>query len=172
MGLFGKSQREQVVTLATILGNIYERTAGGSVDAPNVLRFRMPDSRYRYLVFCFATAHYACAARMKHPDAVLNETLGLVITSALADMDTFFGGRVNPQEAATQGAALLNDFLHRWSTYLEIAKGGNTSAATSLVAMMLLDTESLAPAEMDDGARLWPLASWIESKIPGIRSGF
>lgn len=71
-----------------------------------------------------------------------------------------------------EGMEYLGDFLHRWSAYIDIAKGGNAQAATGLVASMLRGIESDTPARADDGPRLWPLALWVEGRIDEIWKAF
>src|SRR5205814_4818184 len=68
------THEKQVAAVTRIVAKLFERTLYPvRGDAPQVLQFEVPDSRYRYLIFCFSTVHTVCARRMKNPDAVLNE---------------------------------------------------------------------------------------------------
>lgn len=175
MGWFGgKSNHEkQVAAVIRVVAKLYERLLLPHGDAPKVLQFELPDSRFRYLIFCLSTVHKVCARRMKNPDAVLNECAHNLVGVAVTDEGgTFFDGPVDPQQAVNDGSAYLDDFLHRWSAYVDISKGGNTQAATGLVCSMLRKTESLAPAAQGDGPRLWPLGRWIEDRFTEIDRAF
>lgn len=164
MGWFSRkaSHEQEVAAMMKIVANVFEKVVAPDRLAQSGLRFRLPDSRFRFLMFCVAAVHTVCAHRMKNPDAVLNECAPNLIRGALASNEAFFDGPVNAQEAATLGMNCVGDFLSRWSAYIDIAKGGNAQAATSLVVTMLLETETLAPPAEGDAARLSKLARWVE----------
>lgn len=173
MGWFGgkANHKKEVDAAFKVFGNLYERTTNGSASAlrglaaPQVLSFRLADSRFRYSMFCLSTVQAACARRMKNPDAVLNELLHTIVAGATNDaalQEQLFGGPVEPQHAANLAGSCVEDYLHRWSAYVDIVGGGNKAAATSIVCAMLQSTESTDPATAGDGRRLWPLATWIE----------
>ena len=175
MGWFsGKpTHRKEVDAAFKVLGNLFEKTTGGGSDAPLVLTFERRDSRFRYFVFCLSTVQMACARRMKNPDAVLNDLLHTVISGAVGvDPQLFFGGPVDPQQAATKGGECLQEYLHRWSAYVDIVGGGNAGAATGIVAGMLRDTESPNSPTQEDARRLWPLATWIEERLDAMEGAF
>lgn len=173
MGLFGKSKHEkQVEGLIRVMTNLYDRTTSNTGYAPAVLAFRRPDARYRYMLFCLSTAHAACARAMRNPDAVVNDVGHRVVAFALDDPSTYFGGPTQPQQAATEGGNLLQEYLSRWSSYIDIAGGGNPSAATGLIGGMLHDAESAGAPTDADVKRLWPLAIWIELNLENMRHGF
>lgn len=171
MGWFtGKAtHRRQVDSALTVVGNLFEKTTDGGADAPLVLSLGLPDSRYRYLMFCLSTMQTACAQRMKNPDAVLNECLQALVKFALSHPAKFIGASTGPQKAANDGAGLVQDYLHRWSSYVDVFHGGNTEAATMLVCSMLRSTEAAVPGREGDAQRLLPLACWIEARLPAMR---
>lgn len=169
MGLFGgKSRhRKEVDAACKVWGNLFEKTTEESgSDAPLVLKFQLGDSRLRYMVFCLSTVQLACARRMKNPDAVLNEVLHTMVNSPLT------GDSIDPQQTANDGSAYLGEYLHRWSSYLEIVEGGNANAATGIIAGMLRHTESEAPPTQEDSQRLWQLATWIETRLGAMEGAF
>ncbi len=175
MGWFGgkSTHKKEVDAALRVLSNLFEKTTGGGSDAPVVLRFELPDSRYRYFVFCLSAVQMACAHRMKNPDAVLNDLLHTVVTIAISiDPQQFFGGSIEPQRAANQAAEYLQDYLHRWSAYVDIAGGGNAAGATGIIAGMLRSTESPKPPSEADAHRLWPLATWIEQRLKVMADAF
>jgi len=167
------TQKKQVDAAFKVLGNLFEKTTEGGADAPLVLRFDLSDSRFRYFVFCLSTVQMACARKMTNPDSVLNELMHTVITGTVAtDSQYFFGGPVSPQSAANQGAAYLQEYLARWSAYVDIARGGNYDAANSLVCSMLRSTEFTQPLSDGDAQRLQPLASWIQKQLNAMGNAF
>jgi len=174
LGWFGKSNHEKDVDAAfRVLWNLYETTTAGKAGAPLVLSFELRDSRFRYLVFCLSTVQMACAQHMKNPDAVLNDLLHTVVTGAIgADPQQFFGGPLDPQQAANRAAQDLQDYLHRWSAYIDIAKGGNVTAATGVVAGMLRYSESEDPPTQEHTRQLWELAVWIEGSLGAMSAAF
>lgn len=179
MGWFSRkpSHEKQVAAVQRMTVNMFEKiVAPGRIEGSG-LQFRLPDSQFRFLMFCAASVHTVCAKRMSNPDAVLNEFVPNLIRGALSsdEQHTFFGDVVKPQAVATHGMNCLGDFLDRWSAYIDVARGGNSQAATSLVASMLFVTESLGDASEVDGPRLWQLARFVEILMePGgpIDKGF
>lgn len=179
MGWFSRkpSHEKQVAAVQRMTVNMFENIAApGRIEASG-LQFRLPDSQFRFLMFCAASVHTVCAKRMSNADAVLNEFVPNLIRGVLSSEEqrTFFGGVPKPQAAATLGMNCLGDFLDRWSAYIDIARGGNSQAATALVASMLLATETLGDADEVDGSRLSKLARFVEVLMePGgpIDKGF
>lgn len=157
MGWFGKSKHKKQVDAAfRVFMNLFEKTIDGSSDAPRVLSSQLRDSRYRYLLFCLSTVQVACARHMENPDAILNDLLHIAVSGAVGvDPQQFFGGPVDPQQAA-----------------VDITKGGNAAAATGIVAGMLRHTESDDPPTQQDADRLWPLAVWIEQSLAAMAGAF
>lgn len=176
MGWFGgkSTHKKEVEAALTVLCNLFEKTTRGGLDAPLVLKFDLPDSRLRYFVFCLSAIQMACARQMKNPDAVLNDLAHRVVALAIdAEPQQYLGGSPDdPQQVATKAGALLQEYLHRWSAYVDIIDGGNAAAATGIVAGMLRHTESDNPPTQEDVGRIWPLASWIEARLQPMAGAF
>ena len=175
LGLFGgkSTHKKQVDAAVRVLDNLFEKTTGGGSDAPLVLKFEVPDSRFRYIVFCLSAVQMACARRMKNPDAVLNDLLHRVVAVAIKlDPQQFFGGPVDPQQAANRAGEYIQDYLDRWSAYVDIVSGGNVAASTGIVTGMLRHTESASPPTQEDVRRLLPLARWIEERLEVMADDF
>ena len=176
MGWFGgkSTHKKEADAALTVLCNLFEKTTVGGLDAPLVLKFELRDSRLRYFVFCLSAIQMACARRMKNPDAVLNDLAHRVVALAIdAEPQQFLGGPPDdPQHVATKAAECLQDYLHRWSAYVDIVDGGNAAAATGIVAGMLRHTESQNPPTQEDVRRLWPLATWIEQRLEAMAGAF
>lgn len=175
MGLFGRkpSHAKQVEATWTVFGNLMAVTVEERAGAPEGLDFKRPDSVFRYAVFCLSATHAACEYKMSNPDAVLNESLSLLVQAVVGSPDDFLSGQMtSSQEIANRAAALLQDFLQRWSAWMEIAKGKNSPADHSLVIAMIYETESPDPISDGDGERLCPLAIWIESRLGAMSGAF
>ena len=113
------------------------------------------------------------ARKMSNPDAVLNELLQVFVCSAAeSEAEMFSGESRQPQQIANDAGELLQDFLNRWSAWMDIEQGGNSQAATALVIDMIHDTETEESAQEGDAERLWPLATWIESRLSVMGSAF
>jgi hypothetical protein len=118
-------RQKQVEAAIKVTTNLYLHTIPGAHDAPAPLEFGLPDSRYRYLIFCLSAVATACATEMKYPDAVVDDCLRFFVTLAATErVQDFFDSPVNPQDAATNGAAYLQEFLNNWSRYVELEKKG------------------------------------------------
>lgn len=74
------TQQNQVEAAIRVASNLYLHTIPGAEDAPVPLQFSLPDSRYRYLIFCLSAMATACAGVMTNPDAVVNECLRFLVT--------------------------------------------------------------------------------------------
>lgn len=94
-------------------------------------------------MFCLCTAYVACARVMGNADAVLNDVFERAALFAMTEQQTFFCGAVRAQQPVNEGAALLQEYLHRWSAYAGIVQDNNRAAATRLVCSMLADVEGL-----------------------------
>ena len=175
MGWFNRkpTQQKYVEAAITVASNLYLHTIPGAKDAPATLKFSLPDSRYRYLIFCLSAMTTACAQEMKNPETVVNECAHFFVTWAITEnVQEFFGGSVNPQDVANNGAAYLQEFLNKWSTYVELEKEGRNTEIIELICSMIHTTESNTPAEKIDMQRLGKLALQIDCQIPTMRRAF
>jgi len=173
MGWFSRkpSQQRAAELLINLAGDLYERIVGPPDKVP-FLKFGRSDSRYRCLMFCLSTVHAVCARKMGNCDAVLNEAFQSLFAYSLSEPGVFFGGPVDAQVAANNGGQYLQDYLHRWSCYIEIESGGNTIAALNIVMTMLRDIESAAPPSEEDAQRLRPVVFLLLREFGRIESGF
>lgn len=173
MGLFGgKNHHELAVQWLTHLtAQLYEMTTSSDEVAP-FLRFELPDSRFRYMLFCLSDVHVACCGCMKNPDAVLNEVASIVLNYCYEDYQTFFGEKPDGQDAANRVGSHVQDFLHRWSAYVDILSGGNWQAGLGLVVGMIHDCESTNDLQSSDTERLLFVASWILERNPDAEKIF
>ena len=124
-------------------------------------------------MFSAATAYVACAPQMKNPDAVVNDLNSRLVAAAIQlDSNRFFGGLVEPQEAANKAGKYVQDYLNQWSAQIDIRKAGNAYGATGIVAGMIHHTESEFPPTKEDSERLFKLAHWIVGSMGGMAEAF
>lgn len=177
------AQEKEIDAIHRITLNLWGKTADQDValrelgDAPPVLEFQLPDSRFRHLIFCLSAVLTRCAQRMKDPDATFNECASKLIHAAiaLAGSDSFLAAPVDPKKTTDEGTARLKDLLDRWSAWIEIEQRGGAEDAISLVCSMMHEAESETPTTEDDRARLWPLACWVVGQMDekgAINKGF
>jgi hypothetical protein len=167
------TQEKQVEAAVKVASNLYFQTIPRAEDAPAPLEFGLPDSRYRYLIFCLSTMTTACASKMTAPDAVVNDCFRFLFTWATTEgSQEVFGGPVNPQDAATSGGIFLQEFLDTWSQCVELMKKGQHAETMELICSMIHTTESNKPAEPTDKQRLSPLALQIDCWFPSMQSAF
>lgn len=179
MGWFGGKSihKKQVAAAMRIALNLYEETTIdprlgtqhhqgiGSGLAPTVLNFQLPDSRFRYMMFCLSTVFVESAHRMNDGEAILDMCAQALITTALdpkAAEQLLGQGPHDRQRVMADGSTYLRELFAVWSDYKETRKRGNTQGATSLMVALLYTTESLAQATEDQRPRLGPLARWIQ----------
>jgi|ERR1017187_209498 hypothetical protein len=167
------TQQKQVEAAITVASNLYLHTIPGADDAPVPLQFSLPDSRYRYLIFCLSTMATACAREMKNPDEVVNECLHFLLTwTTKENMQEFFGGPINVQDVANNGAVYLQEFLSNWSRYVELEKEGKNAEIIDLICSMIHTTESNVPTGKTEVQRLGELALQIDCQLPTMRGAF
>ncbi len=177
MGWFGRkpTQQKQIEAAITVASNLYLHTIPEAEDAPVPLQFSLPDSRYRYLIFCLSAVMRVCAPEMKKKNfaAVFDECLHFLVTWAIAEgAQEFFGSPVVPEDAANSGAAYLREFGNNWSRYIELEKEGRNAEIIDLICSMIHATESNVPIVKTDTERLANLALWIDCRLPTMQDAF
>jgi hypothetical protein len=170
------AQRRQVDAAITVGSNLYERTITGSVDAPAPLEFSLPDSRYRYLLFCLSVAVTAALAYDERkdiqPDVLCRGCLDFATWTATDNVQEYFGSRACPPGAADSATAYFTEFLKHWSTWPALEKAGRLQETWEMIGFMIHTTESSAPASAADQARLAKLALEIDCRLPTMRRAF
>ncbi len=168
------THEKQLTSAATIYENVSAKLGGTHPDqsAPTVLQLGLPDSHLRLAIFSLSVVQLACARHMTNPDAILNEMLHAIMHRIMENPSHFLGGSVEPQAAVNRAASYLEDYLHRWSSYVDIVEGGNKSAASGIVLGMLRSIESSEPPTGETAPRLEPLAYWIEGNLSIISGAF
>jgi hypothetical protein len=171
MGWFSRKPDydKTVNTVINLSTQLYEKLASAGAQAPEI-RFLLPDSRYRCMLFSLATVHATVARRMHKPDAVLYECAQLMTQYCLQNARDFLGDISSPQNVANCGGEYLQEYLNRWSNY--ITAGPGTPAGLGIVASMFQHIESARPLNDADVPRVQTLAAWTERIIDSIDSAF
>jgi hypothetical protein len=166
------THQKQVKAAVTIATNLYLRTIPGGEDAHVPLQFSLPDSRFRYLIFCFSAVATACVREMTNADAVMKDCVHLVATVPAVHVQDFFDGPVNPPDVESKGAAYLKEFCNNWSRYDALEKDGRNMEAIDLICTMIHTTESNVPAETADNERLGKMGLQLSCRLPTIQGAF
>src|SRR5438105_4066598 len=100
MAWFSRKPRteKQVAAAVKVASNLYLHTVPGGEGAVVNLEFGMPDSRYRYLMFCLSATAAACAGELDL-DPLGEAAFGLTAAMAQERTQEFFGGPVNASDA-------------------------------------------------------------------------
>jgi hypothetical protein len=117
----------------------------------------------------------ACVPEMEKRSftVVFNECLHFLVTYAITqNAEEFFGGPVVPENAASSGAAYLQEFGDNWSKCVELEKEGKDVKIIELIRSMIHATESNVPAEKNDKQRLEKLALSIAYRLPTMQEAF
>jgi hypothetical protein len=166
------TRQKQVEAGIKVASNLYLNTIPEGENAPVSLQFSLPDSRYRYLMFCLSAMATACGREMKDCNAVVNDCLQFLVTWATTESHEFFGEPVNLQDVANNGAAYLQDFLNNWSRCIEFEKEGRNAEVIEMICSMIHTTESNVSIGAADTQRLDQLAVQIDCWLPTMRGAF
>lgn len=178
MGWFSRkpTPQKQVEAAITVATNLYLNTIPGAKDAPVPLQFSLPDSRYRYLIFCLSATVTAVLAydekKEIQPDVLFKGCLHFATWAATENAQEYFSVPSSPQDAANNANAYFIEFLKLWSKWPELEKGRKNAEITDLICSMIHTTESNVPTGKMDMQRLGKLALRIDCQMPTMRGAF
>jgi hypothetical protein len=144
---------KQVEAAIKVASNLYLLTIPGGEEAVVNLEFCLPDSRYRYLMFCMSATAAACAKDMDI-SAVTESVFGLTETVATERSQEFFGGPVRPMDAVKGITPTFHWFMNGWARCEELAKEQKHEEIIQLLSFMIHATESPCPGTESDVERL------------------
>ena len=113
MGWFSRkpTQQKQVEAAITVATNLYLHTIPGAEDAPVLLQLSLPDSRYRYLIFCLSAALTAVLAYDEkkdfQPEVLFKGCLHFATWSAKENAQKYFSDPLCHQDAVNNATAYL-----------------------------------------------------------------
>jgi hypothetical protein len=170
------SLENSIEAAVTVASNLYLHTIPGAKDAPAPLHFCLPDSRYRYLIFCLSSAVTAALVydekKDVRPETLIQGCLHFAEWTATQHARDYFDDSMISQDSVSNATAYFQDFLKQWSRWPELEKGGKNTETIELIATMIHTTESDRPPESSDLKRLGHLALEIDCRMPAMRGAF
>src|SRR5436305_6689931 len=167
------TQQKYVEAAITVASNLYLHTIPGAEDAPALLQFSLPDSRYRYMIFCLSTVVTAALAydekKQIKPEVLIKGCLYFATWTATEHAQEYFDDPARSQDSASSATAYMQGFLKRWSQWSDFEKEGKNDEIIELISSMIHTTESNGTAEKTDMQRLGNLALEIDCRLPTMR---
>src|SRR5438093_1186842 len=95
------TQQKHVEAAITVASNLYLHTIPGVDDAPAQLQFSLPDSRFRYMIFCLSTVVAAALAydqkKRIEPEVLIKGCLHFLSWIATESTQEYFDDSASPQ---------------------------------------------------------------------------
>jgi hypothetical protein len=179
MGWFTRapSQQKHIEAAIKVATNLYLNTIPEAADAPAPLQFGLPDSRFRYMLFCVSAAVTAILAydekKKIQAEPLIKGCLHFAIWTATENTQEYLGDSGSSRDSINDNAtAYLQEFLKHWSRWPEFENQGRDTEVVELIASIIHDTESNNPLTESDKKRLGPLALQIDCWLPTMRGAF
>ena len=167
------TQQKYVEAAITVASNLYLHTIPAADDPRTRLQFSLPDSRYRYLLFCLSTALSVALAydEKKHiqPETIITGSVDFLRLFASEQPNDYFDDPNDAQNYISRTNDYFGNFLRQWSLWPELEKAGKNNQINDLICLMLRTAESDAPAGATDMRRLSELALEIDCRLPAMR---
>jgi hypothetical protein len=167
------TQQKYVEAAITVASNLYLHTIPARDDSRTRLQFSLPDSRYRYLLFCLSTVLSAALAYDEkkdiQPEMIISGSLDFLRLFASHHPNEYFDDPHDAQNFIDRTNDYFGEFLRQWSLWPELEKGGKNNKINDVICLMLRTTESNAPADAADMRRLSELALEINCRLPAMR---
>jgi len=173
MGWFSRKPTQEdynkaVVNVAT---NLYLLTT--SPDSPHELRFKRPDSRFRYLAFCLVAVVSTTLAydekKRINPSELINACCLFLTWIAQNHPSDYFDAGCDANEAALQAEDYLRDFAAKWSLWPSFENQSQSYQFQGVIAEMIHSIETGKPYTEEDEYRLRPLALQIDCQLLTMR---
>jgi hypothetical protein len=171
------TQQKYVNAAITVATNLYENTIRDTGEFTPCLQFGLPDSRFRYMIFCLSTVIAAALAydekKRIQPQELINGCLHFATWLATDQLAReYFDDLASSQHFIDGASTYLLEFLKHWSRWPQLEKEGRTAETIELISSMIRTTESNLPAENSDMQRLSELAFQIDGRLPTMRGAF
>jgi len=166
-----RNQTKQIGAAIKISSNLYLHTTTNSKDS---LLFRLPESRFRYMLFCLSVVVKSCEDLMNAPNSLTNECLHFLstYTTSKNNVQEFFNGHKDAREAENIGSIYIQEFFEYISKYFIAVKNDDNDNATKIICSAIHSAESNESAGQTDMQRLEQLSLEIEQFIPSMRNAF
>ena|SRR6185437_893461 len=175
MGWFSRkpTQQKYIEAAITVATNLYLHTIPEAEDAPAVLEFNLPDSKYRYLIFCLSAAVTAALAydekKEIQPETLIMGCLHFAAWAANENAQEYFDNPAQSQVSASNATTYLQEFLKHWAQWPELEKQGKNMEIIDLICSIIHTTESQTQTNQSDKLRLEKLALQIDCQLPTMR---
>jgi len=170
------TQQKYVDAAIKVATNLYLHTIPEAEDAPAPLQFNLPDSRFRYMIFCLSAVVAAALAydEKKHiqPETLIKGCLHFSTWIATERAQEYFDDSASSQHSIGSASAYFEGLLKQWSRWPELEKEGRNAEIIGLICSMIHTTESNNPLTESDRERLSPLALQIDCWLPTMRGAF
>ena len=170
------TQQKYVEAAVTVATNLYLHTIPGAeacILPCSPLQFSLPDSRYRYMIFCLSAALTAALAydekKQIQPERLIQGCLHFAAWTATEHAKEYFDDPASSQASIDSAPAYLQELFKHWSEWPALEKEGKSNEANDLISFMIHTTESNVPAEEADMQRLGNLALEINWRLPTMR---
>jgi len=171
------TQQKYIDAAIKVATNLYLNTIPGAVDAPAHLQFNLPDSRFRYMIFCLSAVVAAALAydekKQIQPEPLIKGCLHFATRTVTKSAQEYLSDLATSQDSISDSAtAHFQEFLKCWSRWPNFKKEGRNSEIIGLICSMIHATESNNPPTESDRERLGPLALQIDCWLPTMRGAF
>ena len=170
------TQQKYIEAAITVATNLYLHTIPGAeacILPSSPLQFSLPDSRYRYMLFCLSVALTAALAydekKQIQPEKLIQGCLHFAAWTATEHAKEYFDDPATSQASIDITAAYFQEFFKHWSQWPALEKEGKSNEANDLISFIIHMTESNVPAEDADMQRLGDLALAINCRLPTMR---
>ena len=171
------TQQKYVEAAVTVATNLYLHTIPGEDECilpSSPLQFSLPDSRYRYLVFCLSAVVTAALVyddkKRIQPETLIQGCLHFAAWTAREHGDLYFDDPAGSQASINSTTVYFQDFCKHWSQWPVLEKEAKSDEANDLISLIIHTTESNSPAGDADIQRLGNLALEINCRLPTMRS--
>jgi hypothetical protein len=177
-------QDKHTGALVTVATNLYLHTVPEAEDAPVLLQFSLPDSRYRYLIFCLSAVLTAILVYDEEkdfqPEVLFEGCPHFVTLIATKDAQEYFrdlefsllSDPLSSQDALNNAKDYFMEFFKHWWPWPDLEKEDKGLEQIDLICSMIHTTESNVPADKRDLQRLGELGLWINCQMPIMREAF
>src|SRR5262249_17263953 len=156
------TQQKYIEAAVTVASNLYLHTMDGEIGGPSPLEFTLPDSRFRYLIFCLSAVMTTALAYDEkkdiQPEALFNGYLHFLTIVTTEQPEESFDDTSAAQDSIRKATEYLQQFLKDWSKWPELEATGQNAQINELISRMIRTTESNLAAEASDLLRLGKLA--------------
>lgn len=168
-----KKQSKQVEAAIKVFSNLYIHTTTSTEESDSKFKL-LPDSRHRYMIFCMSTFINCSEDIIYDRDSFISDCIhfiSLYMTSK-ENVEEFFNGKVNLEEAKQRGNLYLKEFLNNWTAYYNAIKIKDNNLATSILCNMMHSTVTNETLKQADKIGLEEMASETVNLMPAMRNAF